>query len=712
MPPTLRNTPLPFVELPGNGLGDFASEDGDDPAPLLDDPAPLLDAQAQTEAQAAPLEDAVLVMVDAYPERTHGLLAHEPPPNRHPIRRLVFAMRRMVLAVLFAPVLIVAWCLLRIWWVARLTVVAAVLWILDGIANVVDFVLATIAATGRAIVHAVLAVCTAIVNGVGRLLTAVRMAIVHAVLAVRNAIVSAVLAVLTAIVNAVLTVVTGIRDAIAHAVALVRAAFAAGVRGVLDAAAFVVGTVRSAIQATASFVLGACHAVLRLALGAVHATTSSIAAAARGVWRVITGIRDAAVATGAAVIALVMRACRIAVAPFIAAARAVGFIAGRAFRALVVTLAVTGFLAWRGLLLVLGGAAIVIGTGVGLVLVGVYGVRILATTSIALVRAIGPASTRIGHAAAAAAAAVGTGVARSVVAFGSAVQNTARLGVAAAVRLTEAALTTGRQRVHAGAARGAAGLAAARTVSTRAVDAMWTGTRATAAYSGREVLEQTAALSQLAWQSASRLKSRVYHESPVVRVQFTAVPERAGDVRVATTLTLVSAVALMLMGGGLALLLTSQTPRPSAPPAVAASLQAVASPLQPTVAERRRPEVVAPRPAAPKAAAPAPAVGRTPEAPATIEPKPAERSRLSAARLRAIWDKSDTRSLDRAIAEMRSATLAFRRCEMRMTSSDVATATCDESASPRVAWTFDFRRDDDRWLIEGVSTTGTPPVAR
>src|SRR5689334_23643694 len=116
MAPTLRNTSTPFVTLPGNGLGDFASEDGG--------PGPLLEPPAHTEVPPAPMEDPVLVMVDAYPDQPHGLVAHEPPPNRHPIRRLVFAIRRAALAVLFAPVLVVAWVLLRIWWAARLIVTA------------------------------------------------------------------------------------------------------------------------------------------------------------------------------------------------------------------------------------------------------------------------------------------------------------------------------------------------------------------------------------------------------------------------------------------------------------------------------------------------------------------------------------------------------------------------------------------------------------
>ena len=655
MDPTHRNTSQPFVELPGNGLGDFASEDGA--------PAPLLESPAQTEDQAAPIEDPV------------------PPPKRHPVRGLVFAMRRAALAVLFAPVLIVAWFVVHIWEVGHLSVtrsgqgvtfalgwlrsgiIAAALWILDTIAAAIDFVIATVAAIGRGIVHGVVAVGTAIVN-------------------------------------AVLAVVTGIGDAMSSAVALVRSAFAAGVRGVLDAAVFVV-------EATASVVLGVCRAVLRLVLGAVHVTTSSTAAAGRAGWRVITGIRDAAVATGAAGIALVTRACRIAAAPFIVGARAFGFIAGRSFRALIVTLTVTGLLAWRGLLLVLGGAAIVIGTVAGLVLVGVYGVRILAATSITLVRGIGPASTRIGHTAAAGAVVARNGVARSVVASRAAERHIARLVGAAAVRLAESARTTGRQITHAGATRGAAGLAGARAVSMRAVHAVWIGTRATVANAVREASEQTAALSQLAWQNASRVTSRVYHESPV-RVNFAALPGRVGDVRVATTLALVSMAGLLLMGGGLVLFLMPQTPGRSAPPPVGTSLHAVAVPLEPIGSVRRQPEAVTPPMPAPAAAA----TRRLPEPPATIEPEPAGRSTLSTARVRAIWNKTNTRSLDRAIAEMRSATLAFRRCEMRITSPDMATATCNESASPRVAWTFDFRRNDDRWHLEGVSTTRNPPVAR
>jgi hypothetical protein len=313
------------------------------------------------------------------------------------------------------------------------------------------------------------------------------------------------------------------------------------------------------------------------------------------------------------------------------------------------------------------------------------------------------------------------GLVRDLVACGSAVRDAARFAGAAAVRLTERAIATGGRLAHAGAVRGAAGLSAAVDVSTRTVHAVCAGTQATTAYSVRTAIGHTAALSHVAWDHALRMKARVYHDSPVLRVNFAAVPPRSGDVRVATTMALVSTgvltVAVMLIGLGMALLLRPRTLGP-VPVAVAAPLRAaVPAPIEPTASEQRRLETVAPRRPAPaaKVAATKVAATKVPAtkvAAATIAPKPAEPSTLSAERVRAIWDKTDTRSLDRGIAEMRRATLAFRRCEMRMTSPDMATATCSEAASPRVAWNFDFRRSDDRWHIDGVSTTGTAPEAR
>jgi hypothetical protein len=82
---------------------------------------------------------------------------------------------------------------------------------------------------------------------------------------------------------------------------------------------------------------------------------------------------------------------------------------------------------------------------------------------------------------------------------------------------------------------------------------------------------------------------------------------------------------------------------------------------------------------------------------------------LSPARVRALWSKTDTRSLDRALTSLRSATLAFERCEMRVTSDNSAVARCDEAGlgrpATRVAWTIDFRRNDGHWLIDDLSAT-------
>jgi hypothetical protein len=76
--------------------------------------------------------------------------------------------------------------------------------------------------------------------------------------------------------------------------------------------------------------------------------------------------------------------------------------------------------------------------------------------------------------------------------------------------------------------------------------------------------------------------------------------------------------------------------------------------------------------------------------------------------VRAMWRDTDARSLDRALAAVRQATLAFRRCNVQMTSEDAAVARCDvaqgAAAARDVAWTFEFRRADARWLIESIST--------
>ena len=81
-----------------------------------------------------------------------------------------------------------------------------------------------------------------------------------------------------------------------------------------------------------------------------------------------------------------------------------------------------------------------------------------------------------------------------------------------------------------------------------------------------------------------------------------------------------------------------------------------------------------------------------------LPPKPA----WNATTLNAIWKRQDSRSLQQAFTGLRSQTLAFHRCGLRMTDTDRAVATC-EGAS-RAKWTINFRRSAGRWQIDRVTT--------
>ena len=85
--------------------------------------------------------------------------------------------------------------------------------------------------------------------------------------------------------------------------------------------------------------------------------------------------------------------------------------------------------------------------------------------------------------------------------------------------------------------------------------------------------------------------------------------------------------------------------------------------------------------------------------PATVRPAQA---RISTASLRAVWNRSDTRSLQRALNNLRSQTLALHRCGMQVTAADSAIAQCDGSS--HATYTIDFRRLADRWVIQRVSS--------
>ena len=82
--------------------------------------------------------------------------------------------------------------------------------------------------------------------------------------------------------------------------------------------------------------------------------------------------------------------------------------------------------------------------------------------------------------------------------------------------------------------------------------------------------------------------------------------------------------------------------------------------------------------------------------------------------LTALWQRRDTRSLDRAFATLRRETLAFRSCGMRMTDADRAVARCEGVVTELAAngapssrsgiWTIDFQRTGGRWQIARVAT--------
>ena len=108
--------------------------------------------------------------------------------------------------------------------------------------------------------------------------------------------------------------------------------------------------------------------------------------------------------------------------------------------------------------------------------------------------------------------------------------------------------------------------------------------------------------------------------------------------------------------------------------------------------------VIAAPPAIPPAIPPAVPPIATDADVVTRPAKPA----LNTATLNAIWRRQDSRSLQQAFTGLRSQTLAFHRCGMRVTDTDRAVATC-EGAS-RARWTINFRRSAGRWQIDRVST--------
>jgi hypothetical protein len=308
---------------------------------------------------------------------------------------------------------------------------------------------------------------------------------------------------------------------------------------------------------------------------------------------------------------------------------------------------------------------------------------------------------------------------------------------AAVTRLAGAAAGRGTRRAaldtsHAVDAAGAALAKAARLLASRIGGSVARSTTA-AAMNGRAALAATLtarraatriglatrgamgasvlAGMRVARSSAAALKRA---ERPKVRMAVAGMPVWARQMRLVPALGIALAAAAVVSVGITTLLLSlRQTAQIEAPPATGPAQEAAPQsvvlavapapvnqatvPVRPAVARRatqRRPARIAAAVRTP-AVVPALAARGVTAAP--------ERGGLSAARVRDLWSRTDTRSLDRGLAALRSATLAFQRCEMRRTSNDTAVAHCDEVPAP-VAWTIDFRRDDGRWLIEGLAS--------
>jgi hypothetical protein len=251
-------------------------------------------------------------------------------------------------------------------------------------------------------------------------------------------------------------------------------------------------------------------------------------------------------------------------------------------------------------------------------------------------------------------------------------------------------------------------VASATHTCTRAVVATHAATRGAvgaSAVAGARVTRSLHRSSAAALQRAER---------PRVRMAVAGLPMWARQARLVPALAVGLAVVVATALGVTTLLLsprprahvatTAQAPvqestLPAVVLAVAPAKPAAALPVEPAVARR-----ATRRTAVATAAVRTPASASTPAARAREKTAPTEaRGSLSAARLRDIWSKTDTRSLDRGLTSLRSATLAFQRCELRRMSDDIAVAHCDEVPA-RTAWTIDFRRDGGRWVIDSLTS--------
>ena len=461
-------------------------------------------------------------------------------------------------------------------------------------------------------------------------------------------------------------VVLGIRDALVGTAHAVAAGLGAGVQTVAARVTLARRSLAAPAAATVAFAQAATHGIRSRLVRTVHAIAARLGAGVEAVARVPLVRRSMASATAAVV----------ATEP--AVAIGIPNAASRPPRAL----------------------APGIGTAVhaAIARIGIVGVTALdkARRGTASAMAFLRTSSAPAKAAAVSFARILTSGIRHVV-----VRTTALAGFALAVAVRAARRVGAHVAVTAAlVGHGLVALARSAAEALRPVPVLVTGAAAEPDFTP---VTRHASGARYALDNDARRPARIAKAAPVVRVTLAGVPAWARQLRTGSALVVALSLTIGLSVGVLFLLLSMQ---PAAPRAAGATLSevspspiaAVVSPVVRPAANEARTRTVSDR-------------GR----PATVSTPPQAQApslSLSPAQVRAIWAKSDTRSLDLAFGALRSAPLALHRCDLLQTSANRAVAHCDEvpeggaAASPqqRVTWTIKFRRVDDGWVIEDVST--------
>jgi len=694
-----RLRPYGFAELPGNRLDDFAPENGDAPSALLAvDALPAAAPAFPTEATDSVVPDQpsavpdLMVVVDAYPEEQ----PYQPRPHRfwraagesRVHLHLLSTARTAARAIVRVPLAFVASVILRLWglawWPIRgaRRVVAGACWlvwsglsaIVLAVASSLDLIGYGIAATTAALIEGTRTGALGIYNAVVRtfqLIGAGLGAIVYAVIASVAWVGNAIAATAAAALAFAWAVALSVRNAVARTTPLLRARLATIVQARLAGVAWTRNAFAATAAALVAFWRAAMLGLRNTASRTIPLIAAGIGACAEGVHRAIVHVQTTA--------------------PRTAAARA-----ARARR--------LGHLSWDT---ATGTARLVIAS--------------TKATMVALTRAVVDGARFCIVFAGRVTAAGAARLTAQTQSWAGALQR-AMPQIAAGTKDLSAPVVAGATSLSTSAPAAAMRLAG-RIAASAAATASMVGTAVVSlTRSMADVLRPAPVLAtgavvepdftlvvRRAHGRASGPTSILHHDAPLLGVAGARVPLWARQLRVGPTLAVVVMLATGLSGGLLSM-------RPEAPRAASAPVNVAPPATAPAPAE------IAVRLAPSRSAAPAPITrsgrdraGAVPDIAKTAGPA---RS-VSAARVRAIWAKTDTRSLDRALYALRSATMAFHRCDMQMTSDDRAVAHCDEvpeggvaASTQRVAWTIGFRRGDNGWLIEDLSATGPNRRAR